>query len=75
MTSEQMQRIKVVRLPLQNFPIEALRVCQFSLPMQRHSLIELGLQCHRSWLLCLRLGIICFGHCSSQTVVRFRPDR
>jgi hypothetical protein len=42
--SEEVQRIKMVWLPLQNLPIAALRVCQFPLLVQRHSLIELGLQ-------------------------------
>ena len=36
--AEQMQRIKVVRLLLQNFPIDALRVRKLSLLMQRHCL-------------------------------------
>jgi hypothetical protein len=57
------KRTKMVWLPLQNFPVATLRVCQLSLPMQRHSLVELGLQCRRSRLLCLRLGISCFRHC------------
>ena len=46
-----MQRTKMVWLPLQNFPIAALGVCQISLPMQRQSLIELGFECRHSWLL------------------------
>ena len=61
--SEQMQRIKVVWLLTQNFPIDALRLRQLSLLMQRHSLLELGLQCHRSRILCLRLGATCFWQC------------
>jgi hypothetical protein len=58
-----MQSIKMVWLPLQNFPIAALRVCQFPLLVQRHSLIELGLQYRRNRILCLRLGVTCLGHC------------
>jgi hypothetical protein len=61
----------VVRLLLQNFPIAALRVCQSALPMQRNSLIELGLQCRRTWLLCLRLDITCFGHCYFLNYLQF----
>jgi hypothetical protein len=59
-----MQRIKMVWLPLQNFPIAALCGCQIALLMQRHPLIELGLQC-RSRIPCLRLGIAGFGHATS----------
>ena len=46
--SELMQRLKMIWLLSQNFPIDALRVRMFPLLMQRCSLIELGLQCHRS---------------------------
>ena len=60
--SEEMQRVKVVRLLLQNFPIEALRVRKVSLPMQRHCLRKLGLHGYRSRMLCLWLGITSFGH-------------
>ena len=42
--SEQVERIKVVRLLPQNFTIDALRVRQLPLLMQRQRLIELGLQ-------------------------------
>jgi hypothetical protein len=61
--SEQMQRVKVVWLLTQNFPINALRLHQLSLLMQRHSLIELGLQYYRSRILCLRSGTTCLAHC------------
>ena len=60
--SEEMQRVKVVRLLLQNFPIEALRVRKVSLPMQRHCLRKLGLHDYRSRMLSLWLGITSFGH-------------
>jgi hypothetical protein len=60
-----MQRIKVIWLLTQNFPIDTLRFHQFSLLMQRHSHIELDLQCCRSSILRLRsnatrLGQWCF---------------
>jgi hypothetical protein len=52
-----MQRIKVVWLLTQNFPIDALRVRQPSLLMQRQTPIEFGLQCHRCRIPGLRLGV------------------
>jgi hypothetical protein len=56
-----------VWLLLENFPIDALRDRKLPLLMQRHSLLKFGLQCHRSWILCLRLDINCHGHCFSLT--------
>jgi hypothetical protein len=64
----------MVWLPLQNFPIAALRVCQFFLPMQHHSLTELGLQCRRSRLLCLPLGITYSGIATSNGSAHFRSS-
>jgi hypothetical protein len=42
------QRVEVLRLLVQDFLVDALRGCNFSLPMQAQSLPEPGLQCHRS---------------------------
>jgi hypothetical protein len=60
--SKQVKRIKVVWLALQNLNIDALRIRQLQLLMQRHSLHELVLQRHRSGILGLRSGAACFGH-------------
>ena len=48
--SEKVQRIEVIGLLLQNSPIDALRIRQFSLLVQRQSLLEFGLQSHGSRL-------------------------
>jgi hypothetical protein len=58
-----MQRIEMTWLLLQDFPIDALRVRKVPLPVQRHSLPKLGLQCYRIRMLCLRLGNANFRHC------------
>jgi hypothetical protein len=52
--SEEVQCVEVVGLSLQNFPIDALGVREFPLLMERHCLLELGLQCRRNWSLDLR---------------------
>ena len=48
--SEPMQRIKVIRLLLQNIPVDALGVRELSLLMRRRCLPELGFQCRCGWL-------------------------
>src|SRR5262245_37693498 len=60
--AEQMHRIEVVGQSLLNFPVEALGLREVSLLMERHCLLELGLQCRRSRSLELQAWANCFPH-------------
>ena len=51
-----MHRIKMVWLPLHHFRINALRVSEPALLVQRQTLTELGLQWQNTWFLRLRWG-------------------